>query len=90
MEEQNLERAIGKLEGKMDMLISSMDSMSQAFANLEKGRLSTLEINFAKMQTELSDRARNTALTTSLWSSTIIGIIVIVIGALVLHFGFHI
>jgi len=84
-EPNNLERAIGKLEGKMDMLISSMEGMAQSFANLEKGRLSTLEINFAKMQVELADRSKTTALKTSALVSIVVGVIVSVLSAFIIY-----
>ena len=90
-EENNLERAIGKLEGKMDMLVASMDGMAQAFNNLEKGRLSTLEINFAKLLTETNERtsigiskAKGVAMWTTLIASGVISVIV----ALVLKYWF--
>lgn len=90
MPEDELQRSIGKLEGKMDLMVSSMQELTAAFANLEKGRLSTLEINFAKMQTELADKSRAVAFQTSMITALVVGIAVTVIGGLLLHFWFHI
>lgn len=44
-----LQRSIGRLEGKMDMLVSGMQEMASSFSSLEKGRLSKLEIAFANL-----------------------------------------
>ena len=72
MENHELERAIGRLEGKMDSLIATLQGLTQAFDLLEKGRLSRLETNFATLQAEVKERAR----TMSLWTSFIVSIIV--------------
>lgn len=87
MNEENtstIERSIGKLEGKMDMMVSSMNALSASFDSLEKGRLSRLEINFAELNTNVQDKAKNTAL----WTSGIVTLIVSTVIALVIHF-FH-
>ena len=80
--EQNFERALGRLEGKLDSMNEVITRLANAFDNLEKGRLSTLEINFAKLQTETSDSAR----TTATWISAFISIVVTVIGGLLLFY----
>lgn len=77
--ENNLERSIGKLEGKMDAMIATMERLASSFDNLEKGRLSTLEINVAKMQTEVSEKSRSTALWTAGTVSIIVGVAVAIV-----------
>ncbi len=42
-----INRAIGRLEGKMDSLIISTNALASSFKTLEEGRLSTLEREFA-------------------------------------------
>lgn len=81
-EQQDLERSLGRLEGKMDSMVSSMNHLASAFDNLEKGRLSTLEINFAKMQVEVFERAKSS----SVWTSAIVSVIVSVVGAIIVYF----
>ena len=43
MEEANLDRSIGRLEGKVDFIIKEMSDLKGAFSVLEAGRLSKLE-----------------------------------------------
>jgi ABC-type Fe3+ transport system permease subunit len=80
-EQQDLERSLGRLEGKMDSMVASMNHLISAFDNLEKGRLSTLEINFAKMQVEVYERTKSS----SLWTSAITSVIVSVIAAILVY-----
>lgn len=80
-DQQDLERSLGRLEGKMDSMVSSMNHLTSAFDNLEKGRLSTLEINFAKMQVEVFERAKSS----SIWTSAITSVIVTVIASLIVY-----
>lgn len=77
-EGDNLERSLGRLEGKMDSVMSTVTALAASFENLEKGRLSNLEIAFAKIQTEVSERSRSTAVLTS----SIVSLIVAVLGYL--------
>lgn len=84
MEEVNnseLIRAIGKLEGKMDLMVNSVSNLASSFESLEKGRLSRLEIGFATLNTEVKDKARNTAV----WSGAIVAIIVSVATAVIIN-----
>lgn len=46
----NLERALGRVEGKMDLMVTSVNNLAASFESLEKGRLSNLEIKFANLQ----------------------------------------
>ena len=80
-EAPDLERSLGRLEGKMDSMVASMNHLASAFDNLEKGRLSTLEINFAKMQVEVYDRAKSS----SMWTSAIVSIIVTVVATIIVY-----
>ena len=71
----NLERSIGRLEGKVDVVIEdiklisdNMTALRASFDILEKGRLSNLEVSFASLQAKVQERARNTAL---IYSGTI-------------------
>ena len=75
-------KSIGRLEGKMDMLVASMSGLAQSFDNLEKGRLSRLEIAFASLQAEAKQDARHI----SSWTSSIISVIISVISALIIYF----
>lgn len=43
------QRSIGRLEGKIDLIIDTMDKLKDAFETLESGRLSTLEKDFANL-----------------------------------------
>lgn len=45
----SVERSIGRLEGKVDLVITTMDKLKDAFETLESGRLSTLEKDFANL-----------------------------------------
>jgi hypothetical protein len=80
-EQQDLERSLGRLEGKMDSMVASMNHLASAFDNLEKGRLSTLEINFARMQVEVYDRAKSS----SMWTSAIISLIISTFSGLMVY-----
>ena len=50
----NTERSIGRLEGKVDLLITKVDNLDKSFHTLEEGRLSTLEHDFANLTGKLS------------------------------------
>ena len=43
----SLERSLGRVEGKLDLLVSSVSDLSGAFKTLEAGRLSALETKVA-------------------------------------------
>ena len=67
---------IGELKGEMKNMSATILRLANAFDNLEKGRLSTLEINFAKLQTEVGERSRQTAVRTAAITSIIVGVTV--------------
>ena len=83
MENNNneFERSLGRLEGKMDSMTEVMTRLANSFDNLEKGRLSTLEINFAKFYTEINTKAKNAAF----WTSAITAIFVSVVSAIIVY-----
>lgn len=96
-DKQSINLLIGKMDGKLDMVIETMNQLSASFANLEKGRLSTLEINFAKLLTEVNQRTDSgiqRAKATAVWFSLVIGGIISVLGGiitvLILKYGFGI
>lgn len=73
-------RSIGRLEGKLDSMVSSVQALSSSFENLEKGRLSRLEIAFAEIKTEVNDKSRNT----SFWTSAVVSVVMAVLIAFLL------
>lgn len=80
MTEKNIERSIGRLEGKMDNVVSEITALRVSFDNLEKGRFSKLEIAFAELHTNVKSSARIAAL----WTSGIVAITVSVIVAVMI------
>ena len=54
MNNNGIERSIGRLEGEIKQLISEVSELKMAFTNLELGRLSTLEKDFANLTGKLS------------------------------------
>ena len=70
-QEASFERALGRLEGKMDAMVSSVNALASSFESLEKGRLSRLEIKVAEIVTETGSKSRNVAL----WVSSIVVIV---------------
>ncbi len=60
-ETASLDRSLGRLEGKMDLMCTSVNNLAASFENLEKGRLSRLEISFAELNTNVKDKSRVTA-----------------------------
>lgn len=65
MEHDELNRALGRVEGKLDSAISIIGDLRAAFDQLEKRRLSRLEVQFATFSTEVATKARNWA---ALWA----------------------
>ena len=53
-QEDNFYRAIGRLEGKLDLIIKKVDDLDKSFRVLEEGRLSSLERQFANLGGKLS------------------------------------
>lgn len=83
----NLERSIGRLEGKVDGMSvnvqnidQSMKDLRASFDTLEAGRLTGLEISFASLKAKTQAESRNTALIFAGMISLVISIISIVIG----------
>lgn len=54
MDEQNINRSIGRLEGKVDLVIGQMTKLEGAFSTLESGRLSRLETEVAGLIVKMS------------------------------------
>lgn len=63
--EPDMQRALGRVEGKLDSTISMLADLKAGFDQLEKGRLSRLEVQFATLSTEMASKARNWA---ALWA----------------------
>lgn len=74
-------RAIGRLEGKMDAMVASVNGLAASFDSLEKGRLSRLEISFAELNTKTKDKAR----TTAMWTSFIVSLICAIISGIIVY-----
>lgn len=58
----NIERSLGRVEGKLDLLVKSVSDLSSAFQNLEAGRLSRLEVKVNTLDVQTREKAKNTAL----------------------------
>jgi hypothetical protein len=85
---QNLERSIGRLEGKIDGLAIGMGSLKADVVSLSNdfsGRLSRLEISFATLSTEVSVKAQSKAI----WISAGMSFIVSVVSAMVIYLIIH-
>lgn len=66
---------IGRLEGKLDSVVSMVGELKGSFETMEKGRLSKLEVQFATLYAELSVTARNSAAVWAVAASVIASII---------------
>jgi len=75
----DISRAIGRLEGKVDLMVTSISNLASSFESLEKGRLSRLEIAFAELNTSVKDKARVTAIWTAGIMTIVTSIIILVI-----------
>ena len=84
-EETNMERSIGRLEGKLDLVVTSITGLQSAFDTMEKGRLSRLEVSFNTLQTQVSLKAKSSALWYGLIASASTSVISGVILYLLLH-----
>ena len=73
-EQLNSERSIGRLEGKLDSVISLVADIKGAFEKMEKGRLSVLEISFATLKTEVEVKTRSSAVIISAVISILVGV----------------
>ena len=89
MPPNNVERSIGRLEGKIDGMVMDIQNVNQSMTNLkssfdvlEQGRLSGLEVRFATLQAEVSLKAKNTAM----WASSIVAGAISIISGAVLFF----
>ncbi len=54
MDEVNVERALGRVEGKIDLVVKDTSELKTAFATLEAGRLSRLETIVAGLVAKVS------------------------------------
>ena len=77
-----LERSIGRLEGKVDLVVATITQLSSDFTTMERGRLSVLEVKVNTLQTENKDKARSTAI----WVSAIVGVIVSVVSSIIVFY----
>lgn len=72
-------RAVGRLEGKLDSMVAMVAELRGDFENMERGRLSKLEVEFATVRTNLSSEMKwngtVTAIGASIVGSVITGII---------------
>lgn len=75
----SFERALGRLEGKMDSMVNSVNALASSFESLEKGRLSRLEIKVAEIVTESNQKTKNTAS----WVAALVALLVAVIPQLI-------
>ena len=48
------ERSLGRLEGKLDLIIKDVSELNASFHELEQGRLSRLEIQFSNLTGKLT------------------------------------
>ena len=51
---ENFERSLGRVEGKLDLIIKEMSDLSTAFRTLEAGRLSNLETKVANLTVRIA------------------------------------
>jgi len=84
----NIERSIGRVEGKLDamsieisQLNQEMKSLRAAFDILEQGRLSGLEVQFATLNAQVAVRAK----TTALWTSAVISGSITILTSIVIY-----
>lgn len=80
----SLERALGSLEGKMDMMVSAMNGLAASFDSLEKGRLSRLEIAFATLKAETTTEAALQSRRVAVFTSAAVSIIVAIVAAVII------
>ena len=81
-EQEHLERSIGRLEGKLDSVVTMVAGLKDSFETMEKGRLSRLEVSFATLKTEVEIRVKNTAMV----SAAVTSMVVTVVAGLILYF----
>ena len=77
----DVERSIGRLEGKLDTVVTIVTDLKAQFDVLEKGRLSGLEVSFATLNAEVGTRAKNTAL----WTGAIVSICVSIASGIIIY-----
>lgn len=89
VEAYSLERSLGRVEGKLDSVITEIGhargevkSLRDDFGSMEKGRLSTLEVRYATLETTVSLKAKNSAM---VWAA-VMSIAASVVAALVIRF----
>lgn len=78
----SVERAIGRLEGKLDSVIKLVGDLGASFDAMEKGRLSRLEVQFATLNTEVEAKAK----LSSIWYAALMSIFSAVISGTILFF----
>ncbi len=77
-EPNGIERSIGRIEGKLDLMINTITDLKTSFDSLEKGRLTRLEVAFNTLQTEIEYKAKSVAT----WRALVFSIIASVISAI--------
>lgn len=84
---------IGRLEGKMDLMVQAVNALSSSFESLEKRRLSRAEIAIAEMKTQYG-LATQEAQTKAVWMAIFVSAVLSVVGGvavtLILKLVFHI
>lgn len=95
MDEQvhnNLERALGRLEGKLDGMVNIVNTVSNDvsslrndFGTMEKGRLTALEVKFASMSSESKAKAK----ISGFWGGAAVSLIISVLGEIILYALLH-
>jgi len=65
MAQENLQRALGRVEGKVDLVVQSIADLKNSFEKMEQGRLSKLEVDFATLHTNVTGSANNHAIWTA-------------------------
>ena len=84
-----IQRDLGRLEGKLDLILTSMadmkkatENLKQSFDSLEAGRLSSLEKSFVTLEAQTTERLK----TSKAWHQALISVATFIIGYLILWF----
>lgn len=85
MENQEIYLKLGAVEGKMDLVVSSIAALKESFDQMEKGRLSRLEVAFATLDTEVGTKAKNSAM----WYSASMSVLGSVVSGVILYLLLH-
>lgn len=81
----DIQRSIGRLEGKLDSVLGVVSKLSVDFTALEQGRLSRLEVAFNTLETETNVKTTASAR----WTAAIMSIGVSVIAAVISYIALH-